>query len=271
MKLFSLILCLAFLTPLYGAFDYPAIGAHSAALANSNLASTLSQDGFIINPALSVNTKSIYGSLNYYRLFNLKSLAYSSGHFAFAFKSLHAALGVQSFGGDLYRESKITINSSRAFIDNKLAVGLSVNIYNITIQYYDNIYSYGLDFGFRYAVSPKWSVAGVIENINQPKLNRYSEELPNRIQLGFEYQIAPQLTSNLTLQKDAWFSPAVLFGIEYRLSNSLNILSGFSSAANLPSGGIGLNIFHAQIYYSVQHHFDLGPTHFVGIAYNPSK
>lgn len=271
MKLPWFILCFSFLTSAYGAFDYPANGARNAALANSNAASMVSPDGFMINPALSVNNKSIYGSLNYYRLFNLESLTYSSGHFSFAVKSLHLGVGVQSFGGDLYRENKITLNSSKAIIESKLALGLSVNIYNITVKNYDNINAFGLDVGFRFAISPKWGVAGIIENINQPKLNGYSEELPNRIQLGFEYQVAPQLISNISLQKDAWFSPAVLFGIEYSLSNSLDILSGFSSAANLPSGGIGLNIFSAQIHYSVQHHFELGPTHFVGIAYNPSR
>jgi hypothetical protein len=155
------------------------------------------------------------------------------------------------------------------FIRDKLAVGLSINIYNITIQNYDNINSFGLDLGFRLSLSDDWNVAGVIENINQPELNSYGEELPNRAQLGFEYRVTDQLYSNVSIQKDAWFSPMILVGIEYELSKYLRINSGFASSANLPTAGIGLNISNILIDYSVQHHFVLGPTHFVGIAFSP--
>lgn len=269
MKCFSIILILFVLTRAHAAFDYPAISAHNAGLANSNLASTIVPDGFLLNPALSVNAKSFYVGLNYFQLFNLKELTYSSGQAAFSFKGFGFGAGIQTFGATLYRENKITLNSSKTFINTKLAIGLSINIYNISIQNYNNITAFGLDLGFRFSLSENWHVGGVIENLNQPKLNGHSEELPHRVQFGFEYRVTNQLYSNVSIQKDAWFDPAVLVGIEYNLSNSFGILSGFSSAANLPSGGISLNILKINIGYSVQHHFELGPTHFVGIAYNP--
>lgn len=269
MKVIYITFLFLMLTRVYAAFDYPAISAHNAGLANSNLASTIAPDGFLLNPALSVNAKSLYAGLNYFQLFNLKELTYSSGQAAFSFREFGFGAGIQSFGTTLYRENKITVNSSKAFINKKLAIGLSVNIYNISVQNYNSINAFGLDLGFRFSISEDWHVAGVVENINQPKLNGYAEELPNRLQFGFEYRVADQLYSNISIQKDAWFDPAVLVGIEYSLSNSLSILSGFSSAANLPSGGINLNILNVNISYSVQHHFELGPTHFIGIAYNP--
>lgn len=269
MKIFCITFLVLILTHVYAAFDYPAISAHNAGLANSNLASTLSPDGFLLNPALSVNAKSFYAGLNYFQLFNLKELTYSSGQVAFSFKGFGFGAGIQTFGETLYRENKITLNSSKAFLKDKLAIGISVEIYNISIQNYNSINAFGADLGFRFSLSENWHVAGVVENINQPKLNGYSEELPSRIQFGFEYRVTNQLYSNVLIQKDAWFDPAVLVGVEYDLSNSLGILSGFSSAANLPSGGINLNILNISISYSIQHHFELGPTHFIGIAYNP--
>lgn len=270
MKVLSFIFVFLTMTSANAAFDYTAISAHNAGLANSNLASTIASDGFLINPSLSVNAKSFYGGLNYFQLFNLKELAYSGGQVAFYFKGFGFGAGIQTFGATLYRENKIILNSSRAFLNQKLAVGLSVNIYNISIQNYNNINAFGLDLGFRLSLSENWNVAGAVENINQPKLNGYAEELPNRVQFGFEYRVTEQLYSNVSIQKDAWFDPAVLVGVEYNLSNSLGILSGFSSAANLPSGGISLNILNINIGYSIQHHFELGPTHFIGIAYNQS-
>jgi len=269
MKILSITFVFLMLTRVYSAFDYPAISAHNAGLANSNLASTIVPDGFLLNPALSVNAISFYAGLNYFQLFNLKELTYSSGQAALPLKGFYFGLGIQTFGETLYRENKITLNSSKKLIDQKLAIGLSVNIYNISVQNYNNINTWGLDLGFRFSLSENWHVAGVVENINQPKLNGYAEELPNRVQFGFEYRVASQLYSNVSIQKDAWFDPAVLVGVEYSLTNSLGILSGFSSAANLPSGGINLNILNINISYSIQHHFELGPTHFIGIAYNP--
>jgi hypothetical protein len=267
--LLTIIFVLLILPSTYAAFDYPAISAHNAGLASSNLASTIARDGFMVNPALSVNVQTFYAGLNYFQLFNLKELAYSSGQVAFSFKGFGFGAGIQTFGATLYRENKITLNSSRIFLKDKLAIGFSVNIYNISVQNYDGINAFGLDLGFRFSLSENWHIAGVVENINQPKLNGYSEELPNRIQFGFEYRVAGQLYSNISIQKDAWFDPAVLVGVEYNLSNSLGIISGFSSAANLPSGGINLNVLNISISYSIQHHFELGPTHFIGIAYNP--
>jgi hypothetical protein len=269
MKILSITFLFLILTRVYAAFDYPAISAHNAGLANSNLASTIAPDGFLLNPALSVNARSFYAGLNYFQLFNLKELTYSSGQAAFSFKGFGFGAGIQTFGATLYRENRITLNSSKTILKNKLAVGLSVNIYNISVQNYSNINSFGLDLGFRFSLSENWHIAGVVENINQPKLNGHAEELPNRIQFGFEYRVTDQLYSNVSIQKDAWFDPAVLVGVEYNLSNSLGILSGFSSAASLPSGGISLNVLNINISYSIQHHFELGPTHFIGIAYNP--
>lgn len=269
MKILSVTFLLFIFVKANAAFDYPAVNAHNAGLANSNLASTTASEEFLLNPALSVNANSIYAGLNYFQLFNLKELTYSSGQVAFSLKGLHWGIAIQSFGETLYRENKITLNSSKTFIKDKLAVGLSINIYNIDIQDYENINSFGLDLGFRLSLSEDWNVAGAVENINQPKLNGYSEELPNRLQLGFEYRVTDQLYSNVSIQKDAWFSPVVLFGIEYGLSKYLRINSGFSSSGNLPTAGIGLNISNILIDYSVQHHFVLGPTHFVGIAFAP--
>lgn len=269
MKILFLTFVLLIMSSAYAAFDYPAISAHNAGLANSNLASTLAAEGFLLNPALSVNANSFHAGLNYFQLFNLRELTYSSGQAAFLLKGFYFGAGIQTFGEALYRENKMTLNSSRKFISEKLAVGLSLNIYNIAVQNYDNINAWGLDVGFRLSLSESWHLAGVIENINQPKLNGYREELPNRVQLGFEYRVTGQLHSHVCIQKDAWFSPIVLLGVEYRVSKYLQLNSGFASEANLPSAGIGLNVSNMAVNYAVQHHFVLGPTHFVGIAYAP--
>jgi len=217
---------------------------------------------------LSVNNKTMFAGINYSRLFNIKALTYSIGMVSFSIKQNSFGFAIQNFGDDIYQENKITFNYSRNFIDDKLAIGISGILYFISVANYDNMNALGFSAGFRYKISPHLWIGGALENINRPELNGYSEELPQIIQFGLQYKVVNQLFSHLSIQKDAWFAPIVSIGIEYEIVKSLQLSSGFSSAASLPSIGIHLNIFNVKVDYSVQHHFDLGPTHFVGIAYS---
>jgi hypothetical protein len=263
-----LLTVLVFSGRVYSAFDYISISARNAALASSYLASTKISDAFLLNPALSVNNKNIYAGLNYSRLFNLEDLTYSMGVFSFSVKQNCIGLAIQNFGEDIYRENKITLNYARNLIDDKLAIGISGILYFISVANYNNLNTFGFSFGFRYKTSPSLWIAGAIENINRPKLNGYSEEVPQLIHFGLQYKVLDELYSHISVQKDAWFAPIVSFGIEYEIIKNLILSSGFTSAASLPSLGILLNISGIEIDYSIQHHFDLGPTHFVGIAYS---
>lgn len=270
MKPVYLLLAIAFgLTPLYGAFDYPANSPKNAALSGSPLASTYARDGFLLNPALLVNTNRFYAALNYSQLFNLKELRYSNGLVGIPFKSLGLGVSIEDFGNTLYRETKISIGAAKLFYNNVLAVGLAVQVYHVSIERYGGSNSFGLNLGMRYRLLDGLQVAGTIENFNRPKLNGLGEQIPQRIQIGFEYQPLEQLAAHLKVQKDSWFSSEVLLGIEYRMLSNLQLCSGYSTLASIPSFGVMLDVANIEVSYALQYHFDLGPTHFVGIAFNP--
>lgn len=262
---------LLLLAPLYGAFDYPAGSAGNAALGSSNLASTTAADGLFLNPALVINSRAFYAALNYSQLYNLKELQYASGMIALPYKSFGLGLGVEDFGASLYRENKLTIGAAKSFYNNAVAIGFSAHFYHISIEGYGSGSAFGISFGLRYRVSDALHLAGAIENINQPELNGYAEEIPQRIQAGLQFQPVEALRAHLKVQKDSWYSPEVFFGIEYRVFGNLQLFSGYSTLATLPSFGLSLGIFNVEVNYALQYHFDLGPTHFAGIAFRPGK
>ena len=258
-------------TPLHAAFDYPAYSARSAAMANSYVASTFACDGFMMNPALLSNATSFYGALNYAQLFALADLRYANGMAGMPVKSFALGLGIEDFGNSLYRETKLALSASKLFYNNLLSIGISFQFYNISVQNYGNSSTIGLNLGIRYQILPALHVAGAIENFNQPRLNGYGEEIPQRIQVGFQYKPLDQLAAHFKIQKDSWFSPEALLGIEYQIFNNLELYSGYSTLGTIPSFGVLLNIKKIEISYAMQYHFDLGPTHFAGIAFNPKS
>lgn len=259
------------LAPLHAAFDYPAYSARNAAMANSYIASTFARDGFLMNPALLSNLTSFYAALNYSQLFNLNDLRYATGMVGMSLKSFGVGLGVEDFGNTLYRETKFTFSASKLFYNNVLAIGLSFQFYNVSVENYGSSNSIGLNLGIRYQILPVLHIAGAIENFNRPDLNGYGEEIPQRIQVGFQYKPLDQLAAHLKIQKDSWFSPEVLLGIEYQILNNLELYSGYSTLGTIPSFGILLNVAKVEVSYAMQYHFDLGPTHFIGIAFNPKS
>lgn len=256
---------------LQAAFDYPAYSARNAALSNSYLAATGIHDGFMINPALSSQTGAFYASLNYSQLYNIKELQYANGLAVLPLAAFGLGVGVENFGGALYSENKITINSSKLFYNNSLAVGVSLGVYHLSAEGYGSSSTVGLSIGILYQVTPNLHIAGVVENFNQPSINGFGEELPQRIQAGLQFEPVSHLRTHLKIQKDSYFSPEVLLGVEYRLFTNFEVFSGYSTLVTSPSFGFSLNAAKVEASYAIQHHFDLGTTHFIGIAFNGGK
>jgi hypothetical protein len=263
----ALLFCLTLTRCIWGAFDYPASSSRNAGVANSYISSTKSLEAFLINPALSVNNETIYGKLCFYRLFNLKELTHSTGIIAFQIAKFNWGIAVHNFGDQIYKENKFTINLSKNVDDDKFSLGLSLNYYLLNVLNYENMSTLGIDIGIRYQISSNIWMGMAVSNINQPKLNDYSEQIPQTIQLGLQYKVLNPLLFHFSIQKDAWFTPSLSLAVEYNISDYLEISTGFSSDANIPTGGIVINISKLKIDYAIQYHFDLGPTHFIGIAY----
>jgi hypothetical protein len=226
-----------------------------------------SQDGFMLNPALSPFNAQLYAGLSFSRLYNLADMQYASGVVA---KSLMnhwgGGLAVESFGGNLYSETKLTVNLARQFMDERLSLGISAHFYTLSVQNYESASTGGISIGLHYTINENWSVGSSLENLNQPKLNGYSEEIPQAMRIGVRYLPAEEIQAYLSVEKDRWHEPQVSFGAVYQLSQMFSLFSGYTTQSNKPSGGIALQTNRVVFSYALQYHFDLGETHFFSIA-----
>lgn len=268
MKLRLFILALGIISPpLYAAFDYPALSARHAGLSGSYIASTAGRDGFMLNPALSVYAGEWYASLSYAQLYNVPELRYGNGAMAFPYRAWGLGVGVDYFGGSLYSEMRVTINGARKFLDGHFAIGVSVHAYQISARNYESRSAWGISVGVQYQPIANLHVAGAIENLNRPTIGG-AEELPQTVRLGLQYQPVTALRAHVAVQKDSWFPPELALGVEYHLSEALSFQSGYSTRADVPSGGLLLAVGRVEIGYALQYHFDLGETHFFSVAFH---
>ncbi len=255
-------------SPLFGAFDYPAFSARNAALSGSYIAATTGWDGFLMNPALSANTQTFFGELNYFQLFNLKELRYANGLAVFPLRGWGIGLGVENFGGTLYSENKFTVNSAHRFFDSQLQVGVSFHLYHISAKNYGSSSAFGVSVGLQYRVLSTVQIAGAIDNLNRPSINGFSEQVPQTIRMGLQYQPVERIRTHVAVQKDSWFSPELSLGVEYQMFDNMSLQSGYSTRADIPSAGVLFKVLHAEISYALQYHFDLGETHFFSVAFH---
>lgn len=270
MKVLALVsLLVIWLQPLYGGFDYPAYSARNAGLGNSHLAGGEIRDGYLLNPALSALNAGAYAALNYANLFGMHELQYANGITLLPYSSGGIGLAVQTLGSTVYRESQLTLNTSKTFYNKSLALGFSFHYYHIAVEGYDQAASWGLDAGFRYRVQDNLHIAGALRNLNRPGLYGHPEEIPQIAEAGFAYAPLREMTAYLAVRKDSWHAPEISLGASCRIYEQLEILSGYTSASAMPSLGMVLNAFGVEASYAVQHHFDLGPTHYIGLAFHP--
>ncbi len=249
------------------AFDYPGNNAENAALNNSNLAARALPDGAWLNPALTLAIDHGYATLSYARLFDMPELSYASGLAGWRKGRQAVALGLSSFGSSVYRETQLRLLAARSLLDHRLWLGAALNGYFIHATGYSLNPAWGLDIGFTYQVNHQWTLASTLENINQPEINGYSEEVPQRLRFGLAYQPMNRAVAYLAVEKDRFYDPLVLLGLGYQLSRWLQLASGFSSSSDFPSAGFRLQVRGLRIQYGIQTHFDLGVTHFFQISY----
>lgn len=268
MKLiYRLALLLLFYLPLYGGFDYPAFSARSAALANGYPASTAGRDGFLINPALSSYASGFYAALNHSRLYGLQELQYAGGAAVHPIGTFGAAISVENFGSSLYRETSTTINTSKSFLNKDLNIGISLHYYQISVTRYGSSSTASFSLGCQYQVLENLHIGAALTNVSRPALNGYRDEIPQVTRLGLQYQTSPTFITHLSIEKDSWYPPEITIAAEYIMYKGLALRSGFSSEISRPSLGIMLHVSRIEIDYALQHHFELGNTHFVGIAF----
>ncbi len=255
---------------LFSAFELQTENVFLSGSANSGLAQKSMFASFLLNPAASVFTEKARLGIGYFKPFGFKGLHYAGliGNFRWRQKGIGGAFF--SFGNDLYRESVVTVNASRMFISESFSLGFNVHWYAVEVKNYGSANSFGVDAGALYAITDHFFTGFSIRNLNQPRLNGHSEEIPVVTSLGIAGVVDDVFHMSLAIQKDGQFPPAFLMGIIFRVNQSFIVQSGFSTYPAVPSIGFQFQRKRLAIHYALKYHFELGATHFWGISFQAS-
>jgi len=263
----TIILLLLF-SNLFSAFELQTDNVFLSGAANSSVAQKGMFASFLLNPSASAFVDGTRLGIGYFKPFGFKGLHYAGmvGNFGWRQNGIGGAFF--SFGNDLYRESAITINTSRLFIDKTFSIGINVHWYALEVKNYGSAYSFGIDAGALYEITDHFFTGFSIRNLNQPRLNGHNEEIPVVTSLGIAGVVDDHFHLSIAIQKDGRFPPAFLMGVVFLVNQSFIIQSGFSTYPAVPSVGFQFQRKRLAVHYVLKYHFELGATHFWGVSFD---
>jgi hypothetical protein len=246
-------------------------GAKQTALSNSDAA--MSNDVFALfnNPAgIASLAEREFGAFYSPSPFGLKELAngYICFNQPFTFGSF--ALGLSTYGFELYKENKITLCFSKKFFNDYLA-GISVNYLNVSIKNYGSSGTLIFNAGFLCPVDKDLYWGVYINNFTRASIGSDNDQLPVVLNTGFCFMPIDKLYLNAAVEKDIDYNPSLRFGVEYTIIDLLSLRSGFSTEPDSFSAGVGINYSRFNLDYAIISHPDLGFTHQFGIIINIDK
>ncbi|MFZ0390493.1 MAG: hypothetical protein WAN36_08530, partial [Calditrichia bacterium] len=172
--------------------------------ASSGVASVTSFASYLINPALSAPSEGSQAGFVYHKPYGLNELNFGGLVTHTRFGQYGAGAAINTFGNQLYRESRLSINLSRRMAE-KFWMGTSIHIYSVSITNYGNSWASGVDLGVCYGITSQFYTGFALQNINRPGLYGKEDQLPMHIRWGFSYLVSDKMFINAALQKDEHF------------------------------------------------------------------
>ncbi len=257
MKLYILILILVS----YGSINAQFLnGAKQNSTANSNISAQSDAFSVFINPAkLSDIHRYEFGIFYSPGAFGLSELKSGSAAFAFPVKDFSGAIGISSFGFDLYNESKITAGVSKILAEN-ISLGFTLSLNNIKISNYGSDNSLSLNFGAISKLNENFSLGFYYENLNRATFGNYKNQIPSFIVLGISFKRSDFVISgSIEKETDKEFSPRL--GFDYRIIKAISLRSGISDNPENFSAGLGIFVDKFNLNYALVRNAYLGFSH----------
>jgi hypothetical protein len=266
-----LLILLLYSLKLFGAFESFSQDPFTGGLSNSVIVSENFYSTFLLNPAATAQMNSINLGLMYFKPYSISELNNAIIISNFNIKNFGAGLSISTFGNSIYQENQLTLNLSRPLFIDRFCLGLNLSFYNIRIENYPNLSTYGLDLGIIYIANDFFQTGFAIKNINQPNLSEHTEEIPLITKWGAAFKLEERINAYISIEKDSWFAPCLSFGFEFKTGEFLSIQSGYMTYPSMPSIGFILSKNWINFHYGFQYHFELGGTHLWGITFSRKK
>jgi hypothetical protein len=266
--LFHLLITICFISVSLGQMNP---GAKQIAMSNSDVA--LSDDVFSLfnNPAglAQLNWREI-GMYYSPSPFGFHELA--NGYIAYCepFRIGTAGIGAMTYGFELYRESRLLLSFSTAYL-NKLFAGVTFNYHIVSIEGYGNKSVFYINAGCLGYLTDELKLGFSIQNLNHASFTQKENEIPIILNVGLSYRIANNLSLNCAIEKDIRYNASLKSGINYDLIENLSLRIGYANEPAEYSFGLGIHFSYYNFDYAVFTHPDLGLTHQAGLIISFGK
>ena len=247
------------------AFEKTESGAASFSMGNALVAIPFTFTAIHYNPANLDTGSSLYTQMsirNFYGFNGISQIDFLLGGQLF---ETPVCLSINRFGNLKYQEFQIAMATAVCLTDN-FFVGLGIQSFFLSISGYGADYSYGINLGILYNIDNHLYCGAMIANINQPKIGKKPEELPQSFSLGICYYPQERLTLSAEIFRDIRFEPDYRMGIAYQFQYPIIIRIGLQDAVNSYCFGLGFISNTFSVDYALQMHQILGESHIFSIA-----
>lgn len=265
-----LVFLIVIYSPVSAGFEDLGVGANALAMGNAFIGLANTSDAVFINPAGLSLSPNLEFSTFYSRPFGLKELSYSTFSCKFSTPYVYPAIGIQTFGYNIYRENSFNISLARHY-ENKIFYGMTFRYMHLAIKNYGSTGTMGVDLGIIIRASTQFSLGFVAKNVNRPTIGRHKESIPQIYATGILVKPFPALRVTFDIYKDIRFPVEPRMGIEYRLFNNLFLRAGSSWEPAHFSAGFGLGLKMFNLNYAFYSHLALNLTHQLSITFTIPK
>jgi hypothetical protein len=273
-----LFLFLTFLFPLHGqaAFEFLDNGARPVAMGGAFCAVADDAHAPHYNSAGMGQVHGWKATIGYCQLFGLADLSLQNVSYIQPTRYGVLGLSAQRFGGDLYREAALGFSFAGRLRDN-LFVGLSLRGLQLAIPGYGSDQTLGIDLGVLAVMAPRLHWGLSVRNLNDGRLGRRGEEMPQVLVMGFAFRPNSRLLLSTDLLQDiadvsveklatGGYPMELRLGQEFRLWLPLTLRLGLQVRPTRLSGGVGIRAGPFHLDYAYCSHQFLGPTHHISLS-----
>ena len=199
--------------------------------------------------------------------FNLKALSTVTlqGVYPLA-KAGALGLELSRFGDKLYNEQQLGIGFAHQI--GPVSLGLKATLWQVHLEELGSKRTITLSFGGQSEIIPDLLVGAHIFNLNQAKLAEYQDErLPTVMTAGITYKASPKILLSIQTDKNLEMPADFKTGLEYFIIEKLAFRTGFSTATQSVTGGIGFKTRTFQVDYALGSHSVLGFSNYVAVSY----
>ena len=252
--------------PLRASNDPQPVGARAAGMAGVTV--TLGDVWAISNnvagiTALAKPTLGLYAE----NRFNLKALSTATLQAVYPWANKGwVGLELARFGDKLYNEQKIGLGYAHKI--GPVSLGLKATLMQLHLEELGSKRTVAISFGGQSEIIPSLIFGAYIHNLTQARLADFQDErFPTVMTAGLAYKPGEKFFLTLETEKDLERPADFKGGVEYKIIEQLTLRTGFSSARQSATAGVGFTSRQLQIDYALGGHSVLGMSNYLSVSY----